>query len=148
LFLLGKERLAPLSVTSQHLIAECGPYPREACSYPELRPSCGDLLMEASEARAQEPARFPYRPSLKPHPFIGLHQFDTGSVRYEAGRGSFSLARCRPYMGPGRLFSGNPRPTPVRGPAALIPCTGPRLLPPIFNGDPSGVWVGRGLEQA
>jgi len=50
-------------------------------------------------------------------------------------------------MGPGRVFSGNRRPAPVRGPAALIPCTGPRLLPPIFTGDPSGVWVGLGLER-
>jgi len=68
------------------------------------------------------------------------------SVRYGAGRGGFSLARPRPYMGPGRVLSGNPRPAPVRGPAALIPCMGPRLLPRIFNGDPAGVWVGRGLE--
>ena len=46
--------------------------------------------------------------------------------------------------GPGGYVSGNPRPAPVRGPPALIPWTGPRLLPPIFKGDPSGVWVGRG----
>jgi len=40
----------------------------------------------------------------------------------------------------------SPGPAPALGPAALIPCTGPRLLPPIFIGDPSGVWVGRGPE--
>jgi len=49
-------------------------------------------------------------------------------------------------MRPGRVFSGNPRPVPIRGPAALIPCMEPRLLPPIFNGDQSGVWVGPGLK--
>jgi len=47
----------------------------------------------------------------------------------------------------GGYVSGNHRPAPVRGPPALIPWTGPRLLPPIFNGDPSGVWVGRGPER-
>jgi len=49
--------------------------------------------------------------------------------------------------GRGGYVSGNHRPAPVRGPPALIPWTGPRLLPPIFNGDPSGVWVGRGPER-
>jgi len=69
------------------------------------------------------------------------------SVRYGAGRGGFSLARPRPYTGPGGYVSGNARPAPVRGPPALIPRTRPSLLPPIFNGDPSGVWVGRGSER-
>jgi len=71
--------------------------------------------------------------------------FITG--RGGAGRGCFSHARPRPYSGPGRVFSGNPRPAPVRGPAGLFPCTGPRLLPPMFNRDPCGIWVGRGLER-
>jgi len=69
------------------------------------------------------------------------------SVRYGAGRGGFSLARPRPYTGPGGYFSGNPRPAPIQGPPGLIPWTGPRLLPRIFNGDPSGVWVGQGPER-
>jgi len=43
------------------------------------------------------------------------------SVRYGAGRGGFSLARPRPYTGPGGYVSGNPHPAPVRGPPALIP---------------------------
>ena len=30
---------------------------------------------------------------------------------------------------------------------AFIPWMGPRLLPPIVNGAPSGVWVGRGPER-
>jgi len=49
--------------------------------------------------------------------------------------------------GRGGYFLRNPRPAPVRGPPVLIPWTGPRLLPPIFNRDPSGVWEGRGLER-
>ena len=49
--------------------------------------------------------------------------------------------------GRGGYVSGNPRPAPVRSPPALIPWTGPRLLPPIFNGDPSGVCVGQGPER-
>jgi len=40
-----------------------------------------------------------------------------------------------------------PSPAPIRGPPAHIPWTGPRPLPAIFNGDPSGVWVGRGPER-
>jgi len=60
------------------------------------------------------------------------------SVGYGAGWARVSLPRPRPY---------NPRPAPVRGPPALMPWTGPRLLPPIFDGDPSGVWVGRGPER-
>ena len=43
------------------------------------------------------------------------------SVRYWVEQGGFSLARPRPYMGPGRVFSGNPHPAPVRGPPPLIP---------------------------
>ena len=73
----------------------------------------------------------------------------TPEVVFVTGRGGAvfhspeaALTLCR-----GGYFLCNPRPAPVRGPPALIPWTGPRLLPPIFNGDPSGVWVGRGLER-
>jgi len=69
------------------------------------------------------------------------------SVRYVAGRGGFSLARPRPYTGPGGYFSGIPSPAPIQGPPGLILRTGPRLLPRIFNGDPSVVWVGQGPER-
>ena len=69
------------------------------------------------------------------------------SVRYRAGLGGFSLARPRPYTGPGGYVSGNHRPAPIRGPPALIPWTGPRLLTTIFNADPSGVWVGPGPDR-
>jgi len=69
------------------------------------------------------------------------------SVRYGAGRGGFSLARPRPYTEPGGVCFGYSPPRPHPGSPALIPWTGPRLLPPIFNGDPSGVCVGRGPER-
>jgi len=49
--------------------------------------------------------------------------------------------------GLGGYFSGNPHPTPARGLPALIPWTRPCVLAAIFNGDPSGVWVGRGPQQ-
>jgi len=35
---------------------------------------------------------------------------------------------------------------PIWGPPAVIPFMGPGVLPPIFNGDPSGVWVWQGPE--
>ena len=68
--------------------------------------------------------------------------FITG--RGGAGFHSPDPALTRGWRG---YVSGNPRPAPVRGPPALISWTGPRLLPLIFNGDPSGVWVGRGPER-
>ena len=66
------------------------------------------------------------------------------------GRGGAGFHSPDPALtrGRGGYVSGNPRPATVRGPPALIPWTGPRLLAPIFNGDPSGVWVGRGPERA
>jgi len=76
---------------------------------------------------------------------LGRHYhlvFVTG--RGEAGFHSQGLPFTR---GRGGYFSGNPRPAPALGPAALIPWTGPRLLPPTFNRDPSGVWVGWGPER-
>ena len=68
---------------------------------------------------------------------------------FVTGRGGAVFHSPDPALTWGRrgYFLCNPRPAPVRGPHALIPCTGPRLLPPIFNGDPSGVWVGLGLER-
>jgi len=79
---------------------------------------------------------------LEPRLCVSLLVFVTG--RGGAGFHSPDPALTR---GRGGYVSGNPRPAPVRGPPALIPWTGPRLLPPIFNGDPSGVWVGRGPER-
>jgi len=56
-----------------------------------------------------------------PAPTRNDRKLAPSSVHYRAGRGGFSLARPRPYMGPGGYVSRNPRPTPVRGPPALIP---------------------------
>jgi len=39
-------------------------------------------------------------------PFQGLYAPHMARVRYGAGRGGFSLARPRPYNGPGGLFWG------------------------------------------
>ena len=68
---------------------------------------------------------------------------------FVTGRGGAGFHSPDPALkrGRGGYVWGNPRPAPVRGPPALIPWTGPGLLPPIFNGDPSGVWVGRGPER-
>ena len=67
-------------------------------------------------------------------------------VRYRSGLGGFSLARPHLYTGPGGYLSGNPRP-PLRGQPILIPWMGPHFLRPIFNGHPSGVWVGQWPER-
>ena len=71
------------------------------------------------------------------------------SVVFVTGRGGAGFHSPDPALtrGRGGYVSGNPRPAPVRGPPALIPWTGPSLLPPIFNGDLSGVWVGRVPER-
>ena len=70
-------------------------------------------------------------------------------IVFVTGRGGAGFHWPDPALTQGRrgYFSGNPRPAPVRAPPALIPWTGPRLLPPIFDGDPSGVWVGQGPER-
>ena len=65
------------------------------------------------------------------------------------GRGGAGFHSPDPALtrGRGGYVSSDPRPAPVRGPPALISWTGPRVLPRIFNGNPSGVWVGRGPER-
>ena len=68
------------------------------------------------------------------------------SVCYSAEPGGFSLARPRPYTGPSGYFCGNSCPAPICGLPGLICWTGPRLLPLIFNGNQSEVWVGQGPE--
>lgn len=85
LFLLGTDGLDPLPATSQHRLAEFYPEPPEFCpeppeerSCPQLRWWCRDLLMEEWNAQAPDLARYPYPPSLKPHPFMGLTKFNTG----------------------------------------------------------------------
>jgi len=69
---------------------------------------------------------------------------------FVTGRSGAGFHAPGPALRRGRAghFSGNARPAPARGPPGYIPWTGPRLLPHIFSGDPSGVWVGRGPERA
>jgi len=80
LFLLGPDALGPLPVTSQHLLCESYPEAPLGRSYPQLKLQCQSLLMEEWNNAAPDPARYPYRPSLKPHPFIGLDRFSAGRL--------------------------------------------------------------------
>jgi len=70
-------------------------------------------------------------------------------IVFVTGRGGAGFHSPGPALtrGRGGYFYGNPRPTPTRGLPALIPWTGPGLLPHIFSGDPSRVWVGQGPER-
>ena len=60
------------------------------------------------------------------------------------GRAGFHLSGPAPAWVRGGCFWRNPSPAPVRGLPTLIPWTGPRFSPPIFNRGPSGVWAGQG----
>ena len=80
LFLLGHDALGPLRVTSQHLLCESYPEAPPGRSYPQLKLQCQSLLMEEWNNAVPDPARYPYRPSLKPHPFIGLDRFSAGRL--------------------------------------------------------------------
>ena len=77
-FLLGPDGHAPLPVTSQHLLGESWPAPPPGRTYPQLKLLCKDLLMKEWELVAPDPPRYEYRPSMKPHPFMGLPMFDAG----------------------------------------------------------------------
>ena len=80
LFLLGPDGHAPLPVTSQHLLSETYPTPSPGCAYPQLQLLCRKLLMEEWEETAPAPTRYAFRPSLRPHPFMGLSKFDAGHL--------------------------------------------------------------------
>jgi len=80
LFLLGPDGLAPLPVTSQHLLCESYPVPIPHRSYPQLKLKCKNLLMKEWDEAAPYPARYPYRPSLRPHPFMELDKFSAGRL--------------------------------------------------------------------
>ena len=75
LFVLGPDGLSPLPVTSQHLLTGHYPEPAPGRSYPQLKLQCKNLLMEEWGKAAPDPARYPYQPSLQPHPFMGLDKF-------------------------------------------------------------------------
>ena len=66
-------------------------------------------------------------------------------VVFVTGRGGAGFHSPGPALTRGR--GGIFRVIPARGPPALISWTGPRLLPPIFSEDPSGVWVGQGPQR-
>ena len=80
LFLLGADGHAPLLVTSQHLLTELYPEPLPGRSYPQLKIKCKNLLMEEWDRATPDPARYPYQPSLKPHPFMGLDKLSAGRL--------------------------------------------------------------------
>jgi len=80
LFLLGPDGLSPLPVTSQHLLCKLYPEPPKGRSYPQLKLQCRSLLMEEWDKAAPDPARYPYRSSLKPYPFMGLARFSVGHL--------------------------------------------------------------------
>jgi len=94
LFLLGPDGRAPLPVTSQHLLTDIYPAPPPGRSYPQLKSRCKALLMEEWQRIAPDPARYAYRPSLKPHPFMGLSKFDAG--RLHQMRSGKSYLRAHP----------------------------------------------------
>jgi len=80
LFLLGPDGHAPLPVTSHPLSGETYPSPPPGRTYPQLKLLCKKHLMEEWETVALHPARYAYRPSLKPHAFMGLSKFDAGRI--------------------------------------------------------------------
>jgi len=94
LFLLGPDGLNALPVTSQHLLSEFYPKPPLGRSYPQLKLKCKNLLMEEWGDAAPDPARYPYQPSLKAHPFMGLDKFTAG--RLHQMRSGKSYLRAHP----------------------------------------------------
>jgi len=80
LFILGQAGLEPLPLTSQHLLCEHYDNLRSARSYPQLKLQCRSLLMKEWEDTRPDPATYPYRPSLKPHPFMGLGKVSAGRL--------------------------------------------------------------------
>jgi len=92
LFLLGPDGRAPCAVTSEHLLIDHYPEPPPGRSYPQLKLKCKDLLMKEWDEAAPDPPRYPYRPSLKPHPFIGLDKFSTGRLHHMTSGKSYLRA--------------------------------------------------------
>jgi len=68
------------------------------------------------------------------------------SVRYGAEQGGFSLARLRPYTGPGGYVSGKPSPAPVLGLPGFIPRTGPVCYHLFLTGTSLGYGWGGALS--
>jgi len=80
LFVLGPDGLSPFPVTSQHLLTSHYPEPGPGRSYRQLKLQCKNLLMEEWGKVAPDPARYPYQPSIQPHPFMGLDKFSAGRI--------------------------------------------------------------------
>ena len=96
LFLPGPEGLGTLPVTSQHLLCELYREPPPGRSYPQLKLQCRSLLMEEWDKAVPDPARYPYRPLLKPHPFMGLDKFSAGRLHpMRSGKSYLRAHRCR-----------------------------------------------------
>jgi len=80
MFLLGPDGLGPLPVTSQHQLIDHYPERPPGGSYPQPKLLCRSLLMKACEVASPDPVRYPYRPSLKPHAFMGPEKFPAGCL--------------------------------------------------------------------
>ena len=93
-FLLGPDGLDALPGISQHLLSDFYPEPPLGRSYPQLKLKCKNLLMEEWDKAAPDPARYPFQPSLKPHPFMGLDKFTAG--RLHQMRSGKSYLRAHP----------------------------------------------------
>jgi len=89
-----KTRLAPLPVTSHHLLSDTYPAPTPRRSYPQLMRLCRDLLLKEWDKRSPDLARYLYKPSLSPDPFMGLNKFDAG--RLPQTRSGKSYLRAHP----------------------------------------------------
>ena len=96
LFLLGKDGLDALPVTSQHLLSDFYPEPPQGRSYPQLKLKCKNLLMAEWDRAAPDPARYPFRPSRNPHPCMGLDKFTLG--RLHQMRSGKSYLRAHPSL--------------------------------------------------
>ena len=94
LFILGPGGFERLPVTSQHLLCEHYPPPPLGRPYPQLKLQCRNLLIKEWEEAAPNPSRYPYRPSLRPHPFMGLDKFTAG--RLHQMRSGKSYLRAHP----------------------------------------------------
>ena len=93
-FLLAPDGHLPLPVTSQHLLSESFLDPPPGRSYPQLKLLSKNLLIKESEEATPDPSRYPSRPWLKPHPFMGLDKFD--ACRLQQIRSGKSYLRAHP----------------------------------------------------